>query len=42
MRMALDPTNLAGTATQTFGEDFNTLDLWNGTTGLDTRPGWAQ
>lgn len=40
--MTIDPTNLAGTATQTFDEEFNSFNLWNGTTGWDTRPGWAQ
>ena len=39
--MTIDPNNLAATATQTFDEDFNSFDLWNGTTGLDTRLGWA-
>ena len=40
--MAIDPNNLSATATLTFSEDFsNGLDLWNGTSGLDTRPGWA-
>ena len=40
--MAIDPNNLSGTATQTFGEDFNSFKLWNGSTSWDTRPGWAQ
>jgi beta-glucanase (GH16 family) len=40
--MAIDPTNLSATATQTFNEDFNSFNLWNGSTGLDTEPGWAQ
>ena len=31
--MTIDPNNLAATATQTFDEDFNSFDLWNGTTG---------
>jgi serralysin len=31
--MAIDPTNLAGTATLSFNEDFNNLDLWNGSSG---------
>lgn len=39
--MPIDPQNLSGTATLTFSEDFNALHFWNGTTGLDTRPGWA-
>ena len=39
---AINPNNLSATATLTFSEDFNKgLDLWNGTSGLDTRPGWA-
>jgi beta-glucanase (GH16 family) len=39
--VAIDPNNLSATATLTFSEDFNSFNLWNGTTGLDTRPGWA-
>ncbi len=39
--MAIDPNNLSATATLTFSEDFNSFNLWNGTSGLDTRPGWA-
>jgi beta-glucanase (GH16 family) len=39
--VAIDPTNLSATATLTFSEEFNSLKLWNGTSGLDTRPGWA-
>src|SRR4051812_28466708 len=42
MRMAIDPTNLSATARATFSEDFTSLNFWNGTTGLATRPGWAQ
>ena len=39
---AINPNNLSATATLTFSEDFSKgLDLWNGTSGLDTRPGWA-
>lgn len=34
--MAIDPNNLAGTATLTFEDNFNTLNLWNGTTGWKT------
>jgi beta-glucanase (GH16 family) len=40
--MTINPNNLAGTATETFDEEFNNFNLWNGTTGWDTRPGWAQ
>lgn len=39
--MTIDPKNLSGTATLTFAEEFNSLELWNGKTGLDTRPGFA-
>ena len=39
--MAIDPNNLSATATLTFSEEFNSLKLWDGTSGLDTRPGWA-
>ena len=31
--MAIDPNNLSGTATLTFADEFNTLSLWNGTSG---------
>src|SRR5215213_2400391 len=31
--MAIDPRNLAGTAKLTFADEFNTLSLWNGTSG---------
>ena len=31
--MAIDPKNLAGTATLTFADEFNTLSLWNGSCG---------
>jgi beta-glucanase (GH16 family) len=31
--MGIDPNNLAGTATQTFDDEFNTLSLWNGASG---------
>jgi hypothetical protein len=41
MRMTINPKNLDGTAKETFSEDFNSFALWNGTTGLDTRLGWA-
>jgi beta-glucanase (GH16 family) len=39
--VAIDPNNLSATAMLTFSEDFNSFNLWNGKTGLDTRPGWA-
>jgi len=39
--VAIDPNNLSATATLTFSEEFNSFNLWNGTRGLDTRPGWA-
>lgn len=31
----IDPTNLTATARLTFSEDFNTLKIWDGTSGLD-------
>ncbi len=31
--MTIDPKNLSATATLTFGDEFNTLSLWNGTSG---------
>ncbi|MCJ2120220.1 family 16 glycosylhydrolase [Methylobacterium sp. J-001] len=37
--MPIDPNNLAQTATLTYSAEFNTLDLWNGTSGLDTAGG---
>jgi beta-glucanase (GH16 family) len=41
--VAIDPNNLSQTATLTFSDEFNTLDLWNGTSGLDTSggPQWS-
>jgi beta-glucanase (GH16 family) len=39
--MTIDPNNLSSTATLTFTEEFNSLELWNGKSGLDTRPGFA-
>lgn len=39
--MSIDPTNLSETALLTFSEEFETFDLWDGTSGLDTRPGFA-
>ncbi|MDP3175132.1 MAG: family 16 glycosylhydrolase [Phenylobacterium sp.] len=38
--MAIDPTNLAKTATLTFSDDFNTLSLWNGTSGTWSTNYW--
>jgi beta-glucanase (GH16 family) len=31
--MPIDPNNLAATATMTFDDEFNSLNLWNGTSG---------
>jgi len=31
--MSIDPNNLAGTATMTFDDEFNSLSLWNGSSG---------
>jgi beta-glucanase (GH16 family) len=31
--VSIDPNNLAATATMTFDDEFNTLSLWNGTSG---------
>ena len=31
--MSIDPNNLAGTASLTFDDEFNTLSLWNGSSG---------
>lgn len=41
--MAIDPRNLAQTATLTYSQDFDTLPLWDGTSGLDTSggPQWS-
>ncbi|UFX46334.1 Ig-like domain=containing protein [Bradyrhizobium sp. 41S5] len=40
--MSIDPKNLAGTATLTFSDDFNSLSLWNGTSGTwDSTYWWA-
>jgi beta-glucanase (GH16 family) len=36
----IDPNNLAGTATLTYSNEFNSLNWWNGTSGLDFAPGW--
>lgn len=37
--MGIDPNNLSQTATLTYNEDFDSLNLWNGVTGLDTSGG---
>ena len=37
--MPIDPKNLARTATLTYSAEFDTLQLWNGTSGLDTAGG---
>lgn len=34
--LTIDPNNLAGTAKLTFNDDFNSLSLWNGTSGTWT------
>ena len=34
--MTIDPKNLSATATLTFGDEFNSLSLWNGTSGTWT------
>ncbi len=40
--MTIDPKNLAGTATLTFGDEFNALSLWNGSSGTwATKPWYA-
>jgi beta-glucanase (GH16 family) len=39
--MTIDPSRLSSTATLTFAEEFNSFDIWNGKSGLDTRPGFA-
>src|SRR5256885_13949487 len=39
--MTIDPNNLASTATLTFDDEFNTLSLWNGSSGTwDTEYHW--
>ncbi|WP_325269007.1 glycoside hydrolase family 16 protein, partial [Phenylobacterium sp.] len=35
-KVAIDPNNLAGTAKLTFDDEFNSLSLWNGTSGWYT------
>ncbi|NIX76186.1 family 16 glycosylhydrolase [Microvirga terricola] len=40
--MAIDPKNLAGTATLTFGDEFNSFSYWNGKSGTwDTGYPWT-
>ncbi|WP_262295999.1 family 16 glycosylhydrolase [Microvirga sesbaniae] len=39
--MKIDPGKLSTTATLTYAEEFNSFDLWDGRSGLDTRPGFA-
>ena len=34
--MTIDPANLSATAVLTFDDEFNTLNLWNGTSGTWT------
>ena len=38
--MAIDPTNLAGTASLTFKAVFTVLSLWNGTSGTWSTDYW--
>lgn len=38
--MAIDPMNLAGTAKLTFADEFNSLSLWNGTSGTWATNAW--
>src|SRR5688572_12817252 len=41
--MTIDPKNLSSTAVLTFNDDFNTLNLWNGTSGTwNTNYWWGQ
>ena len=40
--MTIDPKNLAGTATQTFDDEFNSFSMWNGSSGVwETSYPWA-
>jgi beta-glucanase (GH16 family) len=39
--MTIDPRNISGTASLTFAEEFDSFHIWNGKSGLDTRPGFA-
>src|SRR4051812_10384510 len=38
--MAIDPNNLAASATITFDDEFNTLNLWNGASGAWSTSFW--
>src|SRR5258706_14299668 len=38
--MSIDPNNLTSTATLTFSDEFNTLNLWNGTSGTWSTQYW--
>lgn len=38
--MAIDPKNLSN-AQLTYNQEFDSFKLWDGISGLDTRPGWA-
>jgi len=41
--VTIDPKNLSATATLTFSDEFNTLSLWNGTSGTwNTNYWWGQ
>jgi beta-glucanase (GH16 family) len=35
--LTIDPKNLAGTATLTFSDEFNSFNTWNGSSGWDTK-----
>ena len=40
--MTIDPVNLSATAVLTFDDEFNTLSLWNGSSGTwDTNSNWG-
>src|SRR5258705_133364 len=40
--MAIDPNNLSATAVMTFHDEFNSLSLWNGSSGTwDTNSNWG-
>ena len=38
--LPIDPSNLSATAVQTFDDEFNTLSLWNGTSGTWSTTFW--
>ena len=40
--MAIDPNNLQGTAHITFDDEFNSLSLWNGSSGVWSTTFWYQ